>query len=45
MVTKKAYELLEFKVIQWNCQDVLTASDDTNDQFFIKDGVDWSQVK
>lgn len=45
MVTKKAYELLEFKVVQWTNEDVLTASDDTNDQFFIKDGVDWSQVK
>ena len=45
MVTKKAYELLDLKVVQWNCEDVLTASDNTNDQFFIKDGVDWSQVQ
>ena len=44
MVGKKAYEVPVFRVIQWTDEDVLTASDNTNDQFFITDSVDWSEI-
>ena len=42
MLKKKAYELLEFKVIQWNDEDVLTTS---GYDIFIEDDTDWSTVK
>ena len=45
MVEKKAYELPVFRVILWTDEDVLTASDNTNDQFFITDNVDWSTIE
>lgn len=42
MVAKKAYELPTCQVIQNMSEDVLTASIDQYDNFFIKDVTDWS---
>ena len=46
MVTKKAYELLQLKVVHRSNEDVLTTSvEEANDKFFIEDGTNWSGVE
>ena len=45
MVGRKTYELLDLKVIQWNDEDVLTASINGKDKLFITDETNWSEVE
>ena len=48
MVGKKAYELLEFKVVHFSSEDVITTSgqeDEVQDMLFIEDETNWSVVQ
>lgn len=43
MVTKKAYGLLQMKVVHWSNEDVLTTSvENAKDYFFITDETNWN---
>ena len=44
MVTKKAYGLLQIKVVQLLDEHVLTNSSEVRDYFFIEDRTDWNGV-
>jgi len=44
MVGKKVYELLYIKVVQWSNEDLLNASVDNHDKFFIEDETNWNSV-